>query len=202
MEPFDIIKMNIQELYNNAPDFESLKVKAQENAKQIVWTSGFYFQLEPYECERFGFKKGKILKKEPLNKKNKFCYLIDGYDRIVCEKEWVGTGDGYNYTFYKYHKTYIVSFHFNYNYNLVNAKIISIKDSRVIATKMQAQKGSREEIYIYNNDMLSEIDVIQKNGETEAKFRVVFDYDSQDTLNSIKNVHPNGYEEVRYKNKK
>lgn len=67
---------------------------------------------------------------------------------------------------------------------------------------MQAQKGSREEIYIYNNDMLSEIDVIQKNGETEAKFRVVFDYDSQDTLNSIKNVHPNDYEEVRYKNKK
>ena len=59
MEPFDIIKMNIQELYNNAPDFESLKVKAQENAKQIVWTSGFYFQLEPYECERLGFKKGK-----------------------------------------------------------------------------------------------------------------------------------------------
>ena len=56
MEPFDIIKMNIQELYNNAPDFESLKVKAQENAKQIVWTSGFYFQLEPYECERLGFK--------------------------------------------------------------------------------------------------------------------------------------------------
>lgn len=127
--------------------------------------------------------------------------MVDGYDRIICEKEWVGTGDGYNYTFYKYHKTYITSFHFNYNHILVNAKIISLKENRVIATKMQAKKGSREEIYIYSNDMLSEIDVIQKNGETESKFRVLFDYDSQGTLKSIKNVHTNGYEEVRYQSK-
>ena len=59
MEPFDIIKMNIQELYNNAPDFESLKVKAQENAKQIVWTSGFFFNLSHMNVKDWDLRKGK-----------------------------------------------------------------------------------------------------------------------------------------------
>jgi len=191
--------MTSTDLYNNASKFDEIKSKTEKLAETTIWTTGHYFNVEPFEFERLGFKKGKILNSIPKSTKNRFCYLLDKENRVVCRMEGIDIPNEFLYTFYQYNDYDLKSFQFGNNGSLINAKVIISLNSIVQKMEMHGRKGSRIETYHYDSNVVMKIDVSQSNGEIEANFEVIFLYDNKGTLIQIKNVHSNGYEEIRYK---
>ncbi len=188
------------ELYHaSVSKFDEIKQEAETSIKKKVWTQGHYFNVEPFEFERLGFKKGKILNSIPKLTKNKFCYAFDSEEKLICRQEGIQIPDQFQYTFYKYINTQIHALLFNNNHSLINAKIISFANNKISEMRMCAKNGTRIEKYNYDANTLKQIDVAQKSGTVEAEFKVLFFYDANGELVQIKNVHPNGYEEIRYK---
>jgi len=192
--------MTSTELYNDpASRFEEMKSSTDLLVKEIVWTKGNYFNVEPYEFERAGFKKGKILKSTPEDTNHKLCYLFDEEEKIICIKEGNNIPDNFTYTFYRYFESFIHSFHFHNSGMIINAQVVSLVHNMVGKMERCARQGSRIEIYHYEGTVLTQIDVSQKSGDVEQDFEVLFFYNSDGSLKQIKNIHPNGYEEVVYK---
>jgi len=192
--------MTSTELYEDAVSkFEEMKSSTDLLVKDIVWTGGRYFNVVPFEFERAGFKKGKILKSIPKETKNKICYLYDEQGRIIAVKEGNNINENFTYIFYQHFDDHIYSFRFNISGSIINARTISVIDNLIIRMERCTNLGSSIENYNYQGTILESIEVSQKSGDVEQDFKVLFSYNSDGSLKQIKNVHPNGYEEVVYK---
>ena len=64
--------------------YKTLKKETQDNVVQWFWASSWLLSLEPFYFEQHKFSKGRILKEEPENKKNKLLHksfnFINEYD--------------------------------------------------------------------------------------------------------------------------
>lgn len=192
--------MNSTELYKDAASkFEEMKSAADLLAKEIVWTGGRYFNVVPFEFERAGFRRGKILKSLPKETKNKICYVFDERGKIIAIKEGNNIDENFTYIFYQHFDDHIYSFRFNNSGAIINARTISVIDKVIVHMERCANLGTSIENYNYQGTVLGSIGVSQRSGDVEQDFKVLFFYNSDGSLKQIKNVHPNGYEEVVYK---
>ena len=184
MKDIDITK----ERYKIAKkQFKAIKQECESKVESWFWASFALYSLEPYYFEKNQkhFPKGKIFKKEPTNKKNKWLYGVDPNGEILIERQYTNLDfeNSYYETFYCGSTDFIEVFKFDYNdKHLVDLKQYWLDNGMVI--KKQIYDDEKEwniEIYEYDGKKL--VKSFRKNKYIESLFE--YEYDESGKLNRI-----------------
>jgi len=191
----------LQEFKFESNRFDSNLAIVSAKAMKEIWTSGPVFNVDPFDYERNGFKKGTILKKSPSNTNKKLCYFLTGSEHIVMIKTGIEIPEHYYTEFFFYNNPFLKSVLYGTDREMINIKIREVEDGRITKLFMKATLGSREEKYYYDDRKLVSINVKQWEGEVEKTgFNALFIYNG-DELDEVVNVYSNGYRDMKYKRK-
>ncbi|KPN70572.1 hypothetical protein [Neisseria sp. 83E34] len=199
------------EFKNLENEFKSLeKHSAEELINEIYkrickteFSTSPYYDIPIYSFQRFGMKKGRILK-NCKNRKNKYEYCFDKNNRILLIKEW-NKLDSFNSQIFFYNENNHLPFKsisYSYNNKLLNITYYFYNQSKIESSIFVGKYGYRKELYIYSqeNGLLSTIKTQQF--ETDSTFinelTQIFIHDENGTLIEIKKVYDND-EDVVYR---
>lgn len=173
--------------------------EALSRARKIVISKGALYNVIPYEIERAGFKKGKVLKKIPVHIKNTHLYHLDEYDKVIFVEIYGQSENIINKEFYRYSGGCIERICFASSGKLRNVSTSLLEEGAVVKSMNWGQYGCSESNYVYVDSRLEKIHVRQKEHVESvfSDFDVNFKYESGELV-SIINVFPNGYEEQRF----
>ena len=163
-------------------------------------SKGKLYNIRPFEIQRSGFKIGRELKSLPKAIKNTHIYYFDIEDKVFLIEIYGKTENILNRNYYFYEDHGIESIYFNSGTKSVRNIDFSIsKNGRIMESLNYGEFGCSISNYIYQENVLMEIDVQQKErSQTEfSSYKVLFEYKDND-LEKIYYKHPNGYEEQRY----
>ena len=190
MKDIDITK----ERYKIAKkQFKTIKQECESKVESWFWASFALYSIEPYHFEKNHkhFPKGKILKKEPANKKNKWLYGVDKNGEIVVERQYTSLDfeNSFYETFYCRNTDFIEVFQFDYdNRHLVDLKQYWLDNGQVVKEQTyDDEKVWCVEIYVYNEE--KPVKSFRKhmfsppNGLIESTFE--YEYEESEILNRI-----------------
>lgn len=194
------LKEKFETINSNAADsMEAYLSEALPIVSKKVISKGAFYNVRPYEVERAGFKKGRLLKKLPANIKNTHVYYLDERDRIVFVEVYGQSENIVSKEFYKYDDASIERTHFTSVGRLRNISLSVVEGGLIYRDLNWGAFGCSDSVYEYSGTQLEKIMVRQKeHADSEfSEFEVVFEY-SGDELLRIVNVFPNGYQEQRF----
>ncbi|BCQ62807.1 hypothetical protein PBOI14_45570 [Pseudomonas sp. Boi14] len=201
------MKIELQELekefyeIQSKPDvfLDSFLKAAKEKVVRKTISKGALFNIRPFEIQRAGFKLGKELKSLPKNVKNTHIYYFDKSDRAVMIDIYGQSESIINRDFHFHDKEKIKSVYIDSTRKIRNITINSIADGRILRDANFGKYGSSTSDYLYDDERLSSISVMQKQHDQElySTHQVLFYY-LDGTVSKIINEFPNGYQEIRY----
>lgn len=191
--------MNINEAENLFKKFSNkyvqLKNDVESEAIQNIWSSGIMIEVEPYELNRMGLTKGKILKSHPKKTKGKCLQMFNSKGDLLCRRVGTEIDDCFFEEFFFYKESRIESVYFNASRSkvILNAKIRHILNGDINQVITYGKYGNRFETFIYKNGKLSCIEVIEygKTGESST-YQVIIDTTKGIQSPTIRNLFPNG----------
>lgn len=190
-----------QEFERAKTAYEIRFAEAMAKRKQEVWTSGHYYNIDPFDFQRRGFQQGKILTKPPKVTKNKFCYLLDSAANVIMAKQGLSIPDQYNEEFVYIEDEINKSCLYQNDKALINIKVRLFENEKLSQVHLKGTYGSKHESYFYENDRLNHIRIRQwEDAKDGVSYNVMFYYDLG-VVSEIVNEFDNGYSEVRYKRK-
>jgi hypothetical protein len=200
MEPFEnpLFTKLKEEFDSKQAGFDDDYSHTLENVETEEWSNGHLYNIEPFDFQRLGFETGKKLKSIPQVTKSKYCYSFDSKGNLLMIRNGLSLPNQFMSTFIFRFEDYFKSRLYGNTKRLINMKHYNCVNNLLIETFMIGNAGLRKEEYNYVSDSVTKICVFQKNGNNESSFEVDFLYTSDGMLKSITNVHPNGYEEIRY----
>ena len=137
--------------------YKTLRKETQDNVVQWFWASSWLLSLEPFYFEQHKFSKGRILKEEPENKKNKLQYGIDPNGEIIIERQYIDLEGLYYETFLIRQADKIESYRFHYSPEkpIDNVELF-LYDNGVLSTSYTVVKdGWIKYTYQYENKRLA-----------------------------------------------
>jgi len=173
--------------------------EALSQVSRKVITKGPFYNICPYEIERAGFKKGRVLKKLPASIKNTHVYHLDEGERILFVEVYGQSENIVSKEFYKYNDGSIERIHFTSVGKLRNILLSEVEGGLISRDLNWGAFGCSESLYEYSSTQLEKIKVRQKEHSNSefSEFEVVFEYNG-DELVRIVNVFPEGYQEQRF----
>jgi len=194
-EKYNIITPNYGEIEN---DYYEI-VMSNFSYKKI--SKGRLFNIRPFEAQQAGFKLGRELKKLPKAIKNTYVYYFNNENKVLLIEIYGQTENIINREYYFYTDNMIESIYFNSGTKSVrNIALSKIENGLITETINYGRVDSSVSTYIYQGDLLIEIDVQQRTHtqpDNIIPYKVYFEY-KDGSLDKIIDKHPNGYEERRY----
>jgi hypothetical protein len=187
-----------QEFQEAAASYDKCLARVSSSAKKEVWTTGPYYNIDPFDFERMGFKRGVILKKSPTSTKNKYYYIFDDKDNLLCVRQYLDIAGQFNEEFVFSEDGFLKSYLYSNNKSIINVKNRIIDNHLVIELFLKGKRGSKHESYHYENDQLVTIRVEQWNDNQQGiSYNCVLKYKNSELI-EINNEFDNGYAEKKY----
>ena len=171
--------------------FKSIKQGCETKVTSWFWASFALYSPEPYYFEKMNLPAGKIIKKEPANKKKKFLYGVDKNGEIVVERQYTSLDfENFFYeTFYCRSTDFIEVFKFDYDdRHLIDIKQYWLQNGQVVKEQMyDDEKVWCIETYEYDKEKV--IRSFRKHmfsppdGPIESTFH--YEYDENGVLSRI-----------------
>lgn len=122
--------------------------------------TGYFYNPFPFYYQRFGFKKGKLVKN--MKDKGKYIYGLDRENKVVSIKEAADLEGEYSKSCIYYDDSYDVLVNYDYDDELVAVSIyFKGPDKKYIKMESKGQEGSIVEFYFYNQNNLEKIEIRQ-----------------------------------------
>ncbi|MBP2851822.1 hypothetical protein [Dickeya oryzae] len=200
MKEMDTLKSEFEKIKPISGVFlEEFYSDVKKHTTEQKISKGRLFNIRPFETERFGFKLGKQLSNVPKNKKDvQFWSFNSTGDTLLVER--VGSNGEVQYSdFYFYSDSIVRVIGFYDVDSLAFVMDIIFDNGRVIKELSYGKFGSSFSDYNYNDDMLVDIIVHEKEHSQEeySTHALLFSYDNGALSKIVKN-YPNGYQEQRY----
>lgn len=191
--------MNLSQDFEKAvAAYESHSAYATLNCKKEVWTSGHYFNLEPFDFERGGFQRSTLLNKKPASTKQKYCYLFGEDDVLLAVKQGLSIADQFNEEFLFWEDGLLKSCLYGNNKVLINVKARVLRNNQISEVFLLGKRGSKHETYFYQAQVLTRVRVEQWNAQQQGiPYNAVLTYEDGQLV-GIVNEFDNGYKESRY----
>jgi hypothetical protein len=192
--------MNLKEEFESFKNqYDYLIDKAELEKTKVVFSKGEFYEDTPFSYQRLGFNQGNIYKDESKVKfnKNLYVYYFDKNGKLILTKQATSIQDQFYYTFFIWENNDLISsIRYDNLKSLINLTKYLYADNKLNETSFQANRGSRIEFYIYENNKLVKIngESFSNTGEKQNEYSDCFTYDGEN-LTTIVRHFSNGYKE-------
>lgn len=184
--------------------YEEVKADSERAVTEWRWATGKYYSLVPFEPDRFGIRRGKLLAKPPASPKNAYAFGFDaqGVLRVLRGHGSDGKPNVEQFTQVNDDGRLLVRGYLNRGRIAGQAVYIERDEvGRPLRSATLGMEGDwREEAYVRRDGRLERIDMTRFDAPSERTFRksVELAYEADGTVSGT-SVDPAGHREQVFK---